>query len=84
AGTKLTETCPSRRTESDGGLAGSQLPVSSEGGDPMLEQNAQPLSLSNLLRPEVRANPYPFYAQLRSQDPVHWDEAMGSLEAGKP
>lgn len=43
----------------------------------MLEQNAQPLSLSNLLRPEVRANPYPFYAQLRSQDPVHWDEAMG-------
>ncbi len=43
----------------------------------MLEQNAQPLSLSNLLRPEIRANPYPFYAQLRSQDPVHWDEAMG-------
>lgn len=43
----------------------------------MLEQNARPLSLSNLLRPEVRANPYPFYAQLRFQDPVHWDEAMG-------
>ncbi|MEO5887141.1 MAG: cytochrome P450, partial [Anaerolineales bacterium] len=26
---------------------------------------------------EVRADPYPFYAQLRSQDPVHWDEEMG-------
>lgn len=35
------------------------------------------LSLSNLHNPEVRANPYPFYTQLRSQDPVHWDEAMG-------
>jgi len=35
------------------------------------------LSLSNLLRPEVRANPYPFYHELRSVDPVHWDEAMG-------
>jgi len=35
------------------------------------------LSLSNLQQPEVRANPYPFYAQLRSQDPVHWDEELG-------
>ncbi len=35
------------------------------------------LSLSNLQDPEVRANPYPFYAQLRSQDPVHWDEELG-------
>jgi len=43
----------------------------------MSVQAAQSLSLSNLLRPEVRANPYPFYAQLRSQDPVHWDEDMG-------
>ena len=43
----------------------------------MSVQVAQSLSLSNLLRPEVRANPYPFYAQLRSQDPVHWDEDMG-------
>ena len=43
----------------------------------MIEPNVHSLSLSNLLRPEVRANPYPFYAQLRSQDPVHWDEAMG-------
>ncbi len=43
----------------------------------MSVQAAQSLSLSNLMRPEVRANPYPFYAQIRSQDPVHWDEAMG-------
>lgn len=35
------------------------------------------LSLSNLQTPQVRANPYPFYAQLRSQDPVHWDEELG-------
>jgi cytochrome P450 len=35
------------------------------------------LGLSNLKRPEVRANPYPFYAQLRHQDPVHWDEELG-------
>ena len=35
------------------------------------------LSLSNLGHPEVRANPYPFYAQLRSQDPIHWDEEFG-------
>lgn len=32
------------------------------------------LSLSNLQRPEIRANPYPFYEKLREQDPVHWDE----------
>ncbi|HEX2696946.1 MAG TPA: cytochrome P450, partial [Anaerolineales bacterium] len=35
------------------------------------------LSLSNLLREDVRNNPYPFYAQLRAQDPIHWDEEMG-------
>ena len=31
------------------------------------------LSLYYLLDPEVLANPYPLYHQLRSQDPVHWD-----------
>ncbi len=36
-----------------------------------------PLSLANLARPEIRANPYPFYKQLRAQDPVHWDAQMG-------
>jgi pimeloyl-[acyl-carrier protein] synthase len=32
-----------------------------------------PLSLYHLLIPEVLANPYPLYHQLRSHDPVHWD-----------
>jgi cytochrome P450 len=31
------------------------------------------LSLYRLLTPEVLANPYPLYRQLRTQDPVHWD-----------
>jgi len=42
----------------------------------MSRSKSETLSLSNLLREEIRANPYPFYAQLRSQDPVHWDEDM--------
>jgi pimeloyl-[acyl-carrier protein] synthase len=32
-----------------------------------------PLSLHHLLDPEVLANPYPLYQQLRATDPVHWD-----------
>lgn len=43
----------------------------------MSTENNQSLSLSNLLRPEIRANPYPLYHQIRSADPVHWDEPMG-------
>jgi cytochrome P450 len=43
----------------------------------MLESKQDLLGLSNLLRQEVRADPYPFYEQLRTQDPVHWDEEMG-------
>lgn len=31
------------------------------------------LSLSNLLDPEVLANPYPLFHRLRTHDPVHWD-----------
>ena len=36
-----------------------------------------PFSLLNLQREEIRANPYPFYEQLREQDPIHWDEELG-------
>jgi cytochrome P450 len=43
----------------------------------MSVENNSSLSLSNLLRPEIRANPYPLYQQIRSTDPVHWDEPMG-------
>ncbi|HSL28598.1 MAG TPA: cytochrome P450 [Anaerolineales bacterium] len=35
------------------------------------------LSLLNLQRDDIRANPYPYYDQLRVQDPVHWDEELG-------
>jgi amino acid adenylation domain-containing protein len=31
------------------------------------------LSLYHLLDPEVLANPYPLFARLRREDPVHWD-----------
>ena len=33
------------------------------------------LSINLLARSPCQ--PYPFYAQLRLQDPVHWDEEMG-------
>jgi cytochrome P450 len=36
------------------------------------------LSLYNLIRPEILADPYPLYHQLRSSDPVHWDPNLGS------
>src|ERR671923_82269 len=31
------------------------------------------LSLYRLLTPQVRADPYPLYERLRTEDPVHWD-----------
>ncbi len=40
---------------------------------PALEGGTPPLSLYHLLDPEVLANPYPLYRQLREEDPVHWD-----------
>jgi cytochrome P450 len=33
----------------------------------------RPLSLRDLLDPEVLANPYPLFQRLRAEDPVHWD-----------
>jgi len=36
-------------------------------------KEASTLSLYRLLEPEVLANPYPLYRQLRTEDPVHWD-----------
>ncbi len=44
----------------------------------MQTTNTDPLSLARLREPEVLANPYPLYARMREQDPVHWDaEAQG-------
>lgn len=40
-------------------------------------QKTDALSLSHLQQPDIRSDPYPFYKQLREQDPVHWDEEMG-------
>jgi cytochrome P450 len=39
--------------------------------------NHDPFSLLNLQQKEIRSNPYPFYEQLRNQDPIHWDEELG-------
>lgn len=36
-------------------------------------QNDPSLSLYHLLDPEVRANPYPLFRRLQTEDPVHWD-----------
>ena len=42
-----------------------------------MAEATDPLSLANLLKPEIKADPYPLYARLRSEDPIHWDEPMG-------
>jgi cytochrome P450 len=38
----------------------------------VLDRDAE-LNLTNLFRPEILADPYPFYHRLRTHDPVHWD-----------
>ncbi|HIN06583.1 MAG TPA: hypothetical protein EYM65_10160 [Dehalococcoidia bacterium] len=38
----------------------------------MSEQPQVSISNSNMNSEEVVSNPYPFYDQLRRQDPVHW------------
>jgi pimeloyl-[acyl-carrier protein] synthase len=40
--------------------------------------HAAPLSLYRLLEPEVLADPYPLYDQLRREDPVFWDPYLHS------
>ncbi len=42
----------------------------------LLSTDQQDLSLTQLLDPEVVANPYPLYHRLRSADPVHWDALL--------
>jgi cytochrome P450 len=37
------------------------------------ETPGPPLSLYQLLDPDVLADPYPLYTRLRTEDPVHWD-----------
>ena len=41
--------------------------------DPTTGVTDRPLSLYHLLDPEVLADPYPLYRELREHDPVHWD-----------
>src|SRR5438105_8356412 len=38
-----------------------------------VEKSDRSLSLCRLLDPEILADPYPLYRELRSHDPVHWD-----------
>ncbi|HEX6288831.1 MAG TPA: cytochrome P450 [Herpetosiphonaceae bacterium] len=38
-----------------------------------MQAGSPSLSLNNLYRPEILANPYSFYQRLRSEAPIHWD-----------
>jgi cytochrome P450 len=48
----------------------------------MVRDDDAALGLSTLLDPAVRMNPYPFYHELRSRAPVHWDESAGPGQGG--
>lgn len=43
----------------------------------MLEQEPLETERLNLLDPSARVDPYPLYNQLRAEDPVHWEDALG-------
>jgi cytochrome P450 len=45
---------------------------------PSAASGGSPLSLYRLLEPEILANPYPLFARLRAEDPVHWDPYLHS------
>src|SRR5262249_20906721 len=49
---------------------------------PMVRDVDTALGLSTLLDPTVWADPYPFYHELRSRAPVHWDESAGPGQGG--
>ncbi len=45
---------------------------------PLTRKQEAQYSLLQLLKPEVLANPFPFYAGLRAFEPVHWDPFLHS------
>jgi cytochrome P450 len=61
------------------GASGGSMAMAS--ATPSNPSDDRDLSLAALRDPAVRADPYPFYARLRSQAPVHWDETAG-LDGG--
>ncbi len=48
-----------------------------------MERSEPSLSLYHLLDPNVLANPYPLYRQLRMEDPVHWDPYLHAWVASR-
>ena len=42
----------------------------------MFDGSSSALTLYNLVRPEILADPYPLYHQLRAAAPVHWDASL--------
>ena len=44
----------------------------------MPQEFISPFDTADRLPPEIIANPYPSYHELRAQDPVHWNEPIGA------